>query len=419
MRRKWKRNAPPTGTANARRLTLALLVTLVVLILVSSALLVVGCGQGDGGQDDGQDPEATPSSAAASSGGGSPSPETSATTPDPEASLDARLRAELEEMSLETKVGQLFMIGFVGTAATSEVGQLIDAVRPGGIILFGPNIEDAGQLKELTSGLQELATPPTGQRLFVAVDQEGGQIVRVTWLGDDVAEADVKSAEQAYSIGRERGRALTELGINLNLAPVLDSGVAGDFLTKYDRCFPGGPKRIGELGKAMIAGQKDGGVMSTAKHFPGYGDIVDDPETVRLAVESKLPEHAQFTIAAEAEPEFVMSVVDVIFTPIDEELAFSMTPKGIDLLRKSVPGDYLVISDALDTETMIDRYGLEKVVLSTFKAGVDVLLVVQPAHSQQAAKAIVKAVRSGEIDEAELDRRVLGILRAKAAYFGQ
>ena len=67
----------------------------------------------------------------------------------------------------------------------------------------------------------------------------------------------------------------------------------------------------------------------------------------------------------------------------------------------------------------IDRYGLETVVLSTFKAGVDVLLVVQPAHSQEAATALVKAARSGEIDEAELDRRVLRILRAKAAYFGE
>ncbi len=177
------------------------------------------------------------------------------------------------EMSIQQRIGQMFMIGIDGTTLTPEAEDLIRTVRPGGVILFGSNIQDAGQLTQLTADLQDFSLRETGLPLFISTDQEGGTICRVRWLDDAVPEANITSTEQAYQTGFNRAQALKALGINQNLAPVLDIGVEGDFLTKYGRCFQGTPQEIGELGESVISGQKDGGIMSTAKHFPGYGGI--------------------------------------------------------------------------------------------------------------------------------------------------
>ncbi|MCP4576371.1 MAG: glycoside hydrolase family 3 protein, partial [Deltaproteobacteria bacterium] len=259
-------------------------------------------------------------------------------------------------VSMADKVGQLFMIGFQGKTMTSETEALIRTIRPGGVILFGRNIENADQLMKLIQDLQDLSMEVTGLPLLVSTDQEGGKICRIKWLDDKVPEADITTIDQAYETGLKRGVGLKDLGINLNLAPVLDMCVDGDFLTKYDRCFQGTPEEIGELGENVILGQRAGGIMSVAKHFPGYGGIIQDPETVEIAVEDEIPEIEQFQVAEAATPEFVMAVVDVIYQPIDPDLSFAISPHGINFLREEIAGDYLIISDDLATETMKNKY---------------------------------------------------------------
>jgi len=377
-----------------------------VALIVGAAVAAIGAGGcGSAGPPPG-----------AQSGVASPS--ASSTSPGA-ADLDARLVAAIDRMSLRQKVGQVFMIGIPGTAVTAKVKDLMTTVRPGGVLLMGDNIVDSGQLRSLTAGLQKLSRAKTRQPLFIATDQEGGEVRRVPWIGGKLSQAEMRSAEEAYTMGLRRGRGLVRLGIDLDLAPVLDLGVPGDFLTAYGRCFSGGPRRVGELGRSVIEGQKRAGIMSAAKHFPGYGGVVDDPETTHVAVRQSPPEYGQFAIAAEAEPEFVMAAVDIVYRSVDKELAFSMSPRGIELLRESVPGDYLVISDALDTRTMIERYGLKNVVVSSFAAGVDVLLIGPGQHAPRASGHLLSAVRSGRISETELDRRVLAILRQKAEHFGE
>ena len=157
--------------------------------------------------------------------------------------------------------------------------------------------------------------------------------------------------------------------------------------------------------------------MSTAKHFPGYGGITFDPENDRLAVESTIPEYSQFQVAVEAGPEFVMSVVDVIYTPIDENLAFSISPSGIHLLRNSLAGDYLVISDDLASNTMIERYGMSDTITLAVKAGVDVLLVCHSPYPLEAYNYVSSAVQTGEITEAEINDSASKIIQRKQEYF--
>jgi beta-N-acetylhexosaminidase len=319
----------------------------------------------------------------------------------------------LQQMTLEQKVGQLFCIGFDGTAMGPDIEALLRTVQPGGVILFGRNVTDAGQVRTLDAQLQSLSKEVSGQPLFIATDQEGGKINRIKWTDDAVSAANVTSSEQAYDIGQRRGLALRDLGINLNLAPVLDAGVPGDFLTKYERCFTGGPDRISALAGSMISGQKAGGILSTAKHFPGYGGITFDPENDHIAVLNQLPEYSQFKEVAKAQPEFVMAVASAIYTPLDPSLAFTLSPAGIDLLRKTISGDYLVITDDLGTKTLKETYTLRGAVTGAFKAGVDVLLVCHSPDPLEAFSHMVNAVRSGEISEDQVNQRVMKILQLK------
>jgi beta-N-acetylhexosaminidase len=320
----------------------------------------------------------------------------------------------LQGWSLEEKIGQMFLIGFDGTALTPEVEELFNTIHPGGVILFARNIEDEEQTRKLIQDLQNLSQNDTGMPLFVATDQEGGEVVRITWLDDEDPESKVENADQAYQIGLNRARGLKGSGINLNLAPVLDLGEEGDFLTKYDRTFQGSPEEIGQLGKSMISGQADGGIFSTAKHFPGYGGIDFDPENDQVPVVSDVPEISQFQTASEANPEFIMTA-NMIYLQIDEDMPFTLSPKGIGFLKDQVKGDYLIISDDLATKTLKEKYSLQTTVTSAAKAGVDVLLISahQAGDSLDAFNALSQAVKNGEISEEEINDRVLKVLRLK------
>ncbi|MBN2028227.1 MAG: glycoside hydrolase family 3 protein [Actinobacteria bacterium] len=325
----------------------------------------------------------------------------------------------LQGLTREQKVGQLFLFGFEGTAVTPEIEQWFNQVHPGGVILFARNITDAAQLEKLTGDLQDLADADTGLPLFIAVDQEGGEIVRIDWLGDDVSQSQMADPDQAYRAGLARAQGLKGLGINLNLAPVLDRGESGDFLTQYGRTFPGTPREVGELGESEISGQSDGGILSCAKHFPGYGGITYDPENDRLASVDAVPEVSQFQVAAGADPAFVMTA-NVIYTQLDPDHPFTLSPAGIAFLEQSVKGNYLIVSDDLASKVLKEAYTLEGTVVQAARAGVDVLLVSghEAGDTQAAAAAVMQAVESGEFAQEEIDGRVKRVLEVKERISG-
>src|SRR4030042_2974225 len=279
----------------------------------------------------------------------------------------------LAGLGLEQKIGQMFLIGIQGTEITNDAADQIRAIHPGGIILFGKNIQDAGHLKAFIDSLQKIATDDGGYPLFIAVDQEGGEIVRIKWINDDIGQADIKDSDQAYRMGYNRAKSLKNLGINQILGPVLDIGQSGDFLTRYKRCLQGNAEEVGAMGKSIIAGQNDGGMLSTAKHFPGYGGISFDPENERLAVMSQVPEISQFETALEAGPQFVMGA-NVIYEDIDPLVPFALSASGIDFLYEELGNDFIVITDDLASKVLKAEYSLAGTVVMAAKAGGDMLL---------------------------------------------
>ena len=264
-------------------------------------------------------------------------------------------------------------------------------------------------MKELISSLQKIALEDTGLPLFVAVDQEGGIISRVGWV-EKAGQSEIKNTEQAYQIGENRGRELKDLGINLNLAPLADAAFPTDFI--FGRSFQENPFTIGELARALIGGQKQAGIFTALKHFPGYKGISFNPEE-KLAVLEKIPEISQFQKASLAFPEMIMTS-NVIYKEIDEKLPFGFSKKGIQFLKNKIKGDYLVISDDLDQNSLLDRFSLREIVALPIKAGADILIFSGWRLPEiEGIREFQEAVKDGEISEKRIDRSVLKIIELK------
>ena len=245
--------------------------------------------------------------------------------------------------------------------------------------------------------------------LFVAVDQEGGLISRIEWI-EKTPQSKIKTIDQAYLIGQNRGNELRELGINLNLAPLLDTTLAADFI--FERSFQKDPEIIRELTEALVRGQKEAGIFVAMKHFPGYGGISFNPEE-KLATLEKIPEISQFQIAAEAFPEMIMTS-NVIYEELDENLPFSFSEKGIQFLKSNVEGNYLIISDDLSQNSLLATFSLKEIITLPIRAGVDILIFSgwrMPVT--EGVLAFQEVVENEEISEERINRSVLKIIKLK------
>ena len=321
----------------------------------------------------------------------------------------------LANMDLKGKIGQLFFIGINGTTLTQETENLITSVQPGGVLLLKKNIVNEDQTKKLVQDLQQIALENYGIPLFIGVDQEGGVISPVNFIREKTGQSEIKTADQAYAVGLGRGAELKDLGINLNLAPVLDVAQPGDFL--FSRAFQATDVQVDALVKALIAGQKTASILTAVKHFPGYGDIAFDPEDT-LATLDETPPIALFKTAAQAKPEFVMTS-NVIYSQIDPNLPFSFSEKGIALLKESVGENPLIMTDDLPQQSLIDKFSLKGVVTLPIKAGADILTFSLNWETTlpEAVRILKETVQNGEISQGRIDDSVSKIIELKQAYY--
>lgn len=324
------------------------------------------------------------------------------------------IKSDLEKLTLAEKVGQLFLIGIEGTEITPTTENLIEQVQPGGILLLKKNIESESQTKKLINDLRIVAGKTTGLPLFIAIDQEGGVVAPLLFGSEKTPFFAVDNLAQAYYIGLNKGEELKNLGINLNLAPVLDKAAPGDFI--FNRVSQKNDDVTGALAKAIILGQKEASILTAIKHFPGYGDIAVDPEK-ELQVLQKTPEIKTFLEAAQASPEFIM-VSNAIYQDIDPELPFVFSEKGINLLKSEMGDDLLIMTDDLPQRHLLDTYSLKGMVTLPIKAGVDILTFSGWSTTAiQAAQILVEAVENNEITEKRIDQSVSKILELKNNLF--
>ncbi|MFF2716786.1 glycoside hydrolase family 3 protein [Streptomyces sp. NPDC058011] len=357
-----------------------------------------------------------------------------------DASTDRRLRRIIAGMSLEEKVGQLFVMRVYGHSATDpdqadidanlrEIGvrtaaELVSTYHVGGIIYFSwaHNTRDPHQIADLSNGIQQAAL---GERsrvpLLISTDQEHGIVCRVgepaTLLPGAMALGAGGSRSDTRRAARIAGAELAALGINQNYAPDADVNVNPANPVIGVRSFGSDPQAVAELVAAQVKGYQGAGVAATAKHFPGHGDTSTDSHTGLPVINHTRAQWQEldappFRAAIRARIDSIMTA-HIVVPALDpsEDPATLSRPILTGILREELGYDGVVVTDSLGMEGVRTKYGDDRVPVLALLAGVDQLL--NPPNLSVAWNAVLKAVRSGEVSAARIEESVLRILRLK------
>ncbi|MEK7542454.1 MAG: glycoside hydrolase family 3 N-terminal domain-containing protein [Patescibacteria group bacterium] len=316
-------------------------------------------------------------------------------------------------LSFEQALGQILMIGIEDATLTQELQDTMRRLSPGGVLLLSKNIQNIEQLKQLTYDLQRIALEYSSLPLFIAVDQEGGAISRIEFGKEKTAQSTIEDIEQAYKVGELRAEELKFLGINLNLSPVLDSTKPSDFL--FERTFQAGRLQTGQLARALLQGQKESGILSTLKHFPGYGGIAFNPEK-KLAAVQEFPDISPFVFALPAKPEFLL-LSNVIYANLDPDRPFPFSPKGITLGRSDLNFQGIILSDDLSQPSLLDNYSFEFIVTSPVKAGVTMIMFSKEPYAQKAYQTLLDLAQQDPFLKRSIEDSAKKILQLKKEFF--
>jgi beta-N-acetylhexosaminidase len=327
------------------------------------------------------------------------------------------------ELTSREKIGQLFMVGFLGTSVTPDLAAFLKDYKPGGVILFSRNLESIEQIVQLTNDLQQCSPKSP---LLISIDQEGGRVSRLpkgfTIFPPCEVIGQCHSGELAYAAASTIAKELKTVGINMNMAPVLDVNSNPDNPVIGDRAFSSSADTVGEMGLVTAAGLQDAKVVACGKHFPGHGDtnadshkelpVVDAPRERLEAVE--FPPFRRAAAAGIA----TMMTAHVLYRALDDQLPATLSPVIITrLLREQMGYDGVVLTDDLEMHAIVDHYGPGDAAVRAVLAGCDVLLICKERDREVAAfEAVEKAVASGTIDMARLDQSVARIQRVKQRY---
>ncbi|MBE3582646.1 MAG: beta-N-acetylhexosaminidase [Limnochordaceae bacterium] len=350
-------------------------------------------------------------------------PGTPPSSTQPALSIDQRIR----QMSVEEKVGQLFLVGFPGQLMGYEAQTLVEEYHVGGVILFGRNIDSPVQVAVLTNQLQKAATTNgAGIPLLIATDQEGGIVQRLagaTNFPGNMALGAVGSEELARQQGEITARELRAVGINVDFAPVVDVNNNPDNPVIGLRSLGSDPQQVARLGTALVQGLQAGGVLATAKHFPGHGDTSMDshislPTVPYDRAHLDRVELVPFAAAIKAGVGGIMTA-HITFPAVDPTpgLPATLSPKVLQgLLRQELGFKGLIFTDALEMGAIVQTWGIGEAAVKAIQAGADQVLIAWPRDWQDeitAIQRVVAAVRAGEITTSRLDESVRRILQAK------
>jgi beta-N-acetylhexosaminidase len=370
-----------------------------------------------------------------------------ATADDPGHSGDAPYRGKvislLQHMTLEQKVGQLFVIEVAGRDATAvsdqakavnqrlfgvdTPAQAIAKYQPGGVIYYttrngDDNIGDPAQVATLSNGLQSASlAQPAGIPLQISVDQEGGALVArfgppATQMPGNMALGAGRSTADARRSAEVIGTELAAVGVTQDYAPVADVNVNPNNPVIGIRSIGSDPSLVSDLVSAQVGGYHAGGISAVAKHFPGHGDTGVDshfglPEVTHSRAQMDAIDLPPFRAAIAAGIDTIMTA-HVVLPAIDPGVPATMSHKILTgLLRDELGFDGLIVTDALDMQGAAVTYPPDVAPVEAFLAGADQLLV--PPQMDTAYNAVLEAARNGTISEQRLDESVYRILLHK------
>ena len=328
------------------------------------------------------------------------------------ATIDSELSQLVQNMTLEEKIAQMFLI------RCPEEGQseFVSAFQPGGYLLFADDFEDKSQ-EDVIQSIRDYQNE-SKINMFIAVDEEGGTVVRVSQF---FRNQRFQSPRTIYNQGgyeaivedtKEKDQFLKEFGINLNMAPVADvSTDPQDFM--YSRSFGISAEATGKYVQKVVKQMNQDKMGSCLKHFPGYGNNGDSHESVIHDTRSlELIKENDFVPFEKgiAENANMILVCHNIIDSIDSSLPASLSAGVHDILREELNYQGIIITDDLDMDAVKELDSDENNAMKAVKAGNDMLISSNPEVQYQ---AIYDAVKNNEISENQIDISVLRILYYK------
>ncbi len=325
----------------------------------------------------------------------------------------------VKEMTLKEKLGQLILPGFHSTTYDEQIKTLIEDYHVGNVILFTRNFSSASQIRELTKKIHEEVYKSTGHIPFIAIDQEGGLVTRmmkdVTFAPGPMT-CSAAGNDASYYAGRMLACDMIRLGMNLNLAPSLDTNNNPNNPVINVRSYSDDPKVVAKLGKRFIEGSLEYGVLACAKHFPGHGDCEVDShlglptinyDSERIHEIEMHPFKENINVPAIMSAHILFPAYDTYPATLSKKIL-----KGI--LREELGFKGLILTDCLEMKAIQDQYGTAEGACMAVLAGADICDISHTLEFQiKALKLLEEAVLDGRLPMAELDEKVARILKFK------
>lgn len=332
----------------------------------------------------------------------------------------------VDSMTLDEKIYTLFIVTpeqLLGsdkpineedyvTAQTPELLSALDSKPVSGVVLFGGNIIDPDQIIALNEAFNS-------RGMFVCVDEEGGDIVRIAGNPEFDVPWFLPAAEcdDPYTMYMEISIYLREYGFNLDFAPVADISVDGGGVIG-DRAFGSDPQTVCSKLEDSLGVFRNFGVISCLKHFPGHGAASGDSHFGAALVDKSLEdlkkyEFLPFITGIENGAPVVM-VGHITVPEVTGDLPSTLSPEMMSILRNDLGFDGVIITDSFWMEAITDEFGSGEAALMALEAGADIVLM--PDDLDEAYKAVKAAVESGELSEEEIDAKIVRILKVKKDY---
>ncbi len=313
--------------------------------------------------------------------------------------------------------GQLFMVGLPGPRLDPVARELVQDLGVAGIILFARNLESPEQVWELTRDLQELALAVQGRPLLIALDQEGGPVQRLKapfTLIPPPRELGLTATPAAVeALFRQVARELALVGVNLNLAPVLDVARSPS-CPQWERSFGPDPQRVAALGAAAIRGMLAGGILPVAKHFPGLGDTLRDSHQELPTATSPDPAReadlSPFAAAIGAGVPVVMTAH--LRVPAWDRLPGTLSGVAIqEWLRGNLGFTGVVMTDDLEMGAIREETPVPRAAVQALAAGADLLLICEHWQLAWEAAALLRGESDLQVRAQEAAHRLAALRR--------
>ncbi len=334
------------------------------------------------------------------------------------------MQSTLELAELDSKIAQLFIVGMPGSKLDEGTRRLVGEIGVGGVIFFSRNIKDPIQLAGLCNDLQDLSLSTQEIPLFLAIDQEGGRVARLRhpfteFRGNELIAQSKSPETEAARFAEITAMEMSLVGLNMNLAPVLDIPRGEPEAHLKGRTFGSDPELVSKLGEIVIGGLQGKGIMAVAKHFPGLGAARLDPHKTELTIDADENELREidfkpFEAAIESGVVGIM-VSHACYPALDPQRPATMSPVIIgEILRGEMGFEGLVLTDDLEMEAITRQWGVPEAAALALEAGSDVLLICENQELvAQAISEIRGRILRGDIPVQRLREAVERIVNIK------